>query len=757
MKSAASSPVVKHLVLIGGGHSHLSVLKQLGMHPVPGLAVTLISREINTPYSGSLPGFITGQYTHEQIHIDLRPLAQFAGARVIEAEITQIDLVKKTIYCEGRPSIEFDLLSLNIGSLPDARRIPGADLHAIGVKPIDRFLANWQRIHEQAVSALQQSDTAFTLAIVGGGPASIELAFAAQHRILNTLKLKLRKPSQLRIKLISADEELLKAHNSKVRKFVAAELADRHIETLLGHRVVEFKAGTIVCENQQNITADVIVFATGATIPDWPAQCGLKLSKDGFIEVNKFLQSTSHDFVFAAGDAATIVDELRPKSGVYAVRAGKPLADNLIRYATNKKLKAYTPQQHALALINLADKSAIASRNQLFFKGRWVWSLKNWIDNRFIRKYSELPDRKQELKLAPGLLDKSAEIQLRNHAMRCAGCGAKVAGNILEDVLRELPHVTHEDVISSESRVEDASRIRLENKRVLLQSIDQISAFINDPFLFAKIATNHCLSDIYAMGSEAHSALAVVGLPFAGKRMQQAQLREIMLGCSAALQENNCSLIGGHSAETAELTFGLCVNGFANEDALLTKHGMRIGDVLILTKPLGCGTLLAADMRHRARHAWVNNAVTHMLQSNRAAALCFQNCKASACTDVTGFGLAGHLLEMQEAENVEVEIGLAQLPLMEGALHCLQQSIYSSLHQDNALKIAAIFNSEAFREDRRLDLMFDPQTSGGLLASVPLQYAEACLQQLHASGYSAACIIGRVISINSRSPGIILI
>ncbi len=757
MKSAASSPVVKHLVLIGGGHSHLTVLKQLGMHPVPGLAATLISREINTPYSGSLPGFITGQYTHEQIHIDLRPLAQFAGVRVIEAEITQIDLVKKTIYCEGRPSIEFDLLSLNIGSRPDAKRIPGADLHAIGVKPIDSFLAHWQQIHEQAVSALQQSDTAFTLAIVGGGPASIELAFAAQHRILNTLKLKQRKPSQLRIKLISADEELLKAHNSKVRKFAAAELADRHIETLLGHRVVEFKAGIIVCENQQSITADVIVFATGAAIPDWPGQCGLALSKDGFIEVNEFLQSTSHDFVFAAGDAATIVDQLRPKSGVYAVRAGKPLAENLIRYATRKKLKAYTPQQHALALINLADKNAIASRNQLFFKGRWVWSLKNWIDNRFIRKYSEMPERKQELKLAPGLLAKSAEIQLRNHAMRCAGCGAKVAGNILEDVLRELPLVTQEDVISSASRVEDASRIRLANKRVLLQSIDQVSAFINDPFLFAKIATNHCLSDIYAMGSEAHSALAVVGLPFAGKRMQQAQLRELMLGCSAALQENNCSLIGGHSAETAELTFGLCVNGFANEDALLTKHGMRVGDVLILTKPLGCGTLLAADMRHRARHAWVSNAVTHMLQSNRAAALCFLNCKASACTDVTGFGLAGHLLEMLEAENVEVEIGLAQLPLMEGALHCLQQGIYSSLHQDNALKTAAIFNSEAFRGDRRLDLMFDPQTSGGLLASVPLQYAEACLQQLHASGYSAACIIGRVISSNSRAPGIILI
>lgn len=757
MKSAASSPVVKHLVLIGGGHSHLAVLKRLGMRPVPGLAVTLISREINTPYSGSLPGFITGHYTHEQIHIDLRPLAQFAGVRLIEAEITQIDLQKKRIQCPDRPSIDFDLLSLNIGSRPDASLIPGADLYAIGVKPIDQFLVRWQQVYEQAVATLQQGDTPYTLAIVGGGPASVELAFAAQHRILKTLKLKLREPNALHIKIISADQELLAGHNGKVRNFAMAELAARHIEVLLGHRVSEFKAGDVVCDGQENISADAIVFATGAAIPDWPARCGLAMSKDGFIEVNQHLQSTSHDFVFAAGDAATIVHEQRPKSGVYAVRAGKPLATNLVNFATGLKLRSYTPQTHALALINLANKTAIASRNQWFFKGRWVWSLKNWIDNGFIRKYSELPERKQELAITPGLLDKPAEEQMRIHAMRCAGCGAKVAGNILDDVLQELPLVTHSDVITSESRVEDASRIRLDNNRVLLQSIDQISAFINDPFLFARIATNHCLSDIYAMGCEAHSALAVVGLPFASKHYQKSQLRELMLGCSTALQENNCSLIGGHSAETAELSFGLCVNGFAGEDKLLTKHGMHTGDVLILTKPLGCGTILAADMRYRAKHAWVKNALQHMLQSNRAAALCFQQCQATACTDITGFGLAGHLLEMLESGNVQVEIDLALLPLMDGALACLQQGIYSSLHQDNALKSAAIYNSEAFRNDLRFEMLFDPQTSGGLLASVPYQQVEACLQQLHAAGYAQACSIGRVASVSAIAPALVLI
>lgn len=753
---AVRSPVVKQLVLIGGGHSHLAVLKHLGMNPVPGLAVTLISREIETPYSGSLPGFITGQYKRDDIHIDLRPLAQFAGARIIQEEISEIDLERRLIHCKTRPSIGFDILSLNIGSRPDACKIPGADAFAIGIKPIDQFLTRWQSVFEQAVERLRDDAGEFTLAIVGGGPASVEFAFAAQHRILKSLHKKLSVPSKLHLKLITADEDVLRAHNTRVRQYVRAELARRHITVLTGHRVAAFAEGKVICEAQGAIAADTIVYATGASIPAWPGEIGLQLGTDGFIEVNEFLQSTSHPFVFAAGDAATIQHHPRPKSGVFAVREGKPLAHNLVRYATGKSLQRYKPQQHALALINLANKRAIASRNRLFLKGRWVWELKTSIDTRFLRKYSQLPAMAVELNLASGLLDKQAEAALKAHAMRCAGCGAKVAGNILDEVLRDLPLSSKPDIVKPESRVEDASRIRLTDERLLLQSIDQVTAFINDPWLFGKIATQHCLSDLYAMGCDAHSALAVVGLPFAGRQHLQANLRELMLGCTAALAENECSLIGGHSSETADMTFGLCVNGFAEGDLPLTKHGMRTGDVLILTKPLGTGTLLAADMRYRARHRWIAGALQHMQQSNRAAAKCLLSHGATACTDVTGFGLAGHVLEMLETEQVEVELNLEALPVMDGALETLGIGITSSLHKDNSIAASAIFNSEAFRGDHRLELLFDPQTSGGLVASLPEPQAAACLQDLIAAGYTEACVIGRVAGLNASAPAIIL-
>lgn len=149
------SPIVKHLVLVGGGHSHLAVLKNLGMKPISGLAVTLISKDIVTPYSGSMPAFIAGHYGFDDMHIDLRPLAQFANVRLIEAEIGGIDLAAKRIDIAGRPSVCFDVLSLNIGSRPNAEAIKGAAKYALAVKPIDHFLRQWSRIFESALGAVK--------------------------------------------------------------------------------------------------------------------------------------------------------------------------------------------------------------------------------------------------------------------------------------------------------------------------------------------------------------------------------------------------------------------------------------------------------------------------------------------------------------------------------------------------------------------------------------------------------------------------
>lgn len=750
-----NSPIVKHLVLVGGGHSHLAVLKHLGMNPVAGLAITLISRDINTPYSGSLPGYITGIYMYEDILIDLRPLAQFANARIIQNEIHSIDLERKEIALTGRPAISFDLISLNIGSKPDATKIPGSQDFAFGIKPINEFIDHWQSILKLAIESLEQNQK-YNIAIVGGGAASLELAFAIQFRICMELHIEISKKTLLNIHIISADQELLSLHNSKVRHFAKKELKKRGIELTLDSRVVAFKNNTIVCENGNFYSADKIVYATGASLPSWPGDCGLALSEDGFIEVNSHLQSTSHDFVFAAGDAATIRGNVRAKSGVYAVRQGVPLARNLVRFATGKSLVRYKPQQHALALMSMGNKSAIASRNNIFFHGRSVWFAKHKIDTAFIRQYSELPEMKSELNVAAGLVDKETDRQLRTHAMRCAGCGAKVASNVLQEVLRQLPPNQRDDVLTANTVAEDASMIKLDSGKILVQSIDQLKAFINDPWVFGRIATNHCLSDIYAMGCEPHSALAVVGLPFATKDYGQAQLKELMLSCSETLSEQGCALVGGHSAEAEELHFGLCVNGFINEENLLTKSGMREGDIIILSKPLGTGTLLAADMRYKASHNWMKSALEQMLKSNKKVARCFAKYNATSCTDITGFGLAGHLMEMLSEEKIEVELNLSEIPALEGALECLERKIFSSLHNDNKLATNDIFNYEAFAHQPKTELLFDPQTAGGLLASIPDEKAEECLAELRDEGFCGARAIGRVSKLDAAHPAITL-
>ena len=751
----AKSPIVKHLVLIGGGHSHLAVLKHLGMHPVPGLAVTLISRDINVPYSGLLPGFISGAYDAKEISIDLRPLAQFAKARIIQADIKNIDLNDKKLILPNRPDISFDLLSINIGSEPNLSMIPGSQDHAIGIKPLPAFLELWPQLLQRTISTLTQKEQ-FKFAIVGGGPASVELAFSIHHRIKNDLNLTSTEKSNLQMQIISAERTILQFHNNRVQRFAAKELTSRNIDILLEKKMSACEKGTIICEDETEIAADAIICATGASLPSWPAKCGLAISQDGFIEVDSFLKSTSHDYVFAAGDAATIKGQKRPKSGVYAVRQGLPLAKNLIRHATSKRLKKYKPQTHALALMSMCNKTAIASRNKFFMHGRIAWLIKDRIDINFVKKYSNFPQMDNNLGLEKGLVDNKTQQLLESHAMRCAGCGAKVANSVLQEVLRQLPNTEKQEILTNFSSAEDAALIQLGDNKVLLQSVDQIKAFINDPWVFARIATNHCLSDIYAMGCKPHSALAIVGLPFASKKYSQSELRQLMLSCSETLKEQNCSLIGGHSAESEDLTFGLSVNGFTTEDKVLCKNGMQKDDVLILTKPLGSGTLLAADMRSKASHSNIQGALNAMAISNQEASSILVKLKATACTDITGFGLAGHLLEMLAKDRIEVSINLDDIPIMDGAVNSLKQGIFSSLHEDNRTVSSYISSHSNLSKMPKYEILFDPQTSGGLLASISSELAEICVNQLIEAGYQSTRIIGRVLCSNTDEPKIVI-
>ena len=748
-----SAPIVKHLVLIGGGHSHLAVLKQFGMKPVPGLAITLISKEIEAPYSGAMPAYLSGQYHRRQMHIDLRPLAIFAGARLIHQEVTRIDRDAQRVYLNDRPPIDYDLLSINTGSHPDPSLIEGAAEFAIPVKPIDTFLKHWHDIHQAIQNRQQHGGPAYHVAIVGGGPAGVELALATMHRLQKDLALSSGDSRHYKLSIISSDDSVLMAHNESVRQRASDALAKCHVDLLLGAKARRITAAGLELADERFIAADKVIAATGASLPEWLAESGLQLAEDGFVQVKATLQTSSDDNVFVAGDAATVIDQPRPKSGVYAVRQGKVLAENLRRHATHKRLKKYYPQKQALALLNLGNGHALASRGNFAWQGRLVWQWKDAIDKAFVRKYTELPAMQTKSAIAPGLLSRKESKQFAEHALRCAGCGAKVASHILRESLDELQSSGVGAGVPN--TMEDAALTPMPDGQVLVQSIDYLRGFLNDPYLFARIATNHSLNDIYAMGVMPDSALALVGIPHASSKFTRTVLSELMQGCAAELAAHDCQLTGGHSAEIAELCFGLSVSGFANDEQLLRKNGMQDGDQLILTKPLGTGTLLAADMRYRASHAWIHHATAQMLVSNRLAAEIFGRFGANACTDITGFGLAGHLQEMLAGTQLSAQLTIADIPVLEGAQETLAEGIISSLHDDNALAVSHLMHTGT-HSPSHYAILFDPQTAGGLLASVPAAQVADCLSALQQAGYSHARSIGHVKT-DARSEARILL
>ncbi len=740
MQSSGSS-VVKDLILVGGGHAHVSVLRKFGMQPIPGLRITLITRDIHTPYSGMLPGYIAGHYDYDECHIDLGPLARFANARLYHDQVTRLDLDKKLVYVEDRPPVPFDLLSINSGSRPRVMDVPGADEFALVAKPIDVFLQRWGKLQRQ----VEESVGEFKIIIVGGGAGGVELALSAQLRLQTLLLSKQDDPSRLKFSLLTQGSGILSGHNRGVQERFAKVLAQRNIEVLLNHSVTEITREYVSVDGNKKISADACIFVTNASAPEWPKQSGLDVDSEGFISVNYFLQSTSHAEIFAVGDVASLPDP-RPKSGVFAVRQGPVLTKNLIAAATNKTLSKYRAQKHFLGLISTGNKYAIASRGSWSWQGEWLWKAKDWIDRQFMQKFNVLPemDNQNTPQFAAGLADANAIKELSTLAMRCGGCGAKVGSGILSRVLQRLPVHQRDDVLIGRDSPDDSAMLAVPTGKVMVQSIDYFRAFIDDAYLFGAIAANHALGDLYAMGAEPQSVLALATVPYGREKIVEETLYELLAGALKTLEPTGAVLVGGHSAEGAELAFGLTVNGLVDPNKVWRKQGLKVGDKLILTKPIGTGTLFAADMRRQAKGRWVDSAINTMLLSNQRAAHCLQQFNATSCTDVTGFGLVGHLVEMTRASKVDAEIHMDAVPILEGARQTVAAGILSSLQPQNLRLRRAIENVEVASKHPDYPLLFDPQTAGGLLAGVPADKAQQCVEELKKVGYANACVIGEI-------------
>ena len=747
----AQTPVLKDIVLVGAGHSHVGVLRRFGMSPMPGVRLTLITREVDTPYSGMLPGMIAGLYDHDQAHIDTAPLTRFARARLYHNEVIGLDLAAKRVICRDRPPVPYDVLSINVGSTPSARHIPGVAGNAIPVKPIDGFIERFEVARRRVLEARGRA----RIGVVGGGAGGVELLLSIHRRLARDVAAAGLDPTGLAFTLITASDELLPTFPARMRRRFAALLRERGIDVIAGCEVTEVRAGVVLVEGHGPVALDEVFWTTRAAPAPWLAGTGLALDAEGFINVAETLQSVSHRDVFAAGDVASIEGHTVPKSGVYAVRCGPPLAANLRRLLEGRPLARYRPQREALYLISTGERYALGARNGLTVEGGWVWTLKDFIDRRFVAKFNTLPEMEAPRAApAPVIADGAALKEISAMAMRCGGCGAKVGATILARALGAVEPVRREDVIVGLDAPDDAAIVDTGAERLSVQTVDYFRAIVDDPYTFGRIAANHALGDIYAMGAEPQTALAIATVPYGIESKVEADLTEMMAGANEVLREARCALAGGHTSEGAELSLGFAVNGLVSRDAALRKGGLRPGDALILTKPIGTGALLAAHMRGKAKARWVMGAIAHMTQSNRCAASILGRHGATAATDVTGFGLLGHLVEMVKAGNVDATLSLPRVPLLDGLRETLAAGIFSSLQPQNVRLRRAIRNLEEVADHPLYPILFDPQTAGGLLASVPPERVEACIAVLRDAGYAAAAVVGSVEPRSQAAPSI---
>jgi selenide,water dikinase len=705
-------PLSRDLVLIGGGHAHALVLRKWGMNPLPGARLTVINPGPTAPYSGMLPGFVAGHYRRADLDIDLVQLARFAGARVVLGAVDGLDTAARLVHVAGRPPIAYDVASVNVGITSAMPDLPGFADHAVPAKPLGPFAARWEAYRDGTGPA--------RVAVIGGGVAGAELVMAMAH----ALRARAR-PAELH--LIEAGTALA-VLAPKARSMILDRLRALAVTVLEQAPVAAILADRVLLADGREVACDFTTGAAGARPHGWIAATGLDLH-EGFITIDETLRS-SDPAVFAAGDCAHMRHAPRPKAGVFAVRQAPVLHDNLCAALAGQRLRRYRPQRDYLKLISLGGKAALAEKRGLTLSGGLMWRWKDHIDRAFMDRFRDLPAMSApEL---PPLFAQGMDSALGDKPL-CGGCGAKIGRGALGRALATLPGHDRDDIATLPG--DDAALLRTGGATQVI-STDHLRAVTADPVMMARIAAVHALGDIWAMAARPQAATATIILPRLSPDLQERTLSEIMAAASAVMQVAGAAIVGGHSSIGDELTIGFTVTGLCDGDPV-TLAGGRPGDALILTKPLGSGILMAAEMAGRASGAAVAQAFAHMTRPQDAAARLLA-C-AHAMTDVTGFGLAGHLLNLCESSGCAGEIDLDAVPLMEGAAALAASGIRSSIHaQNHAL-------TPDLPDSGKAALLYDPQTAGGLLAAVAEPDADTLVNALRAAGYPAARI-GRLTS-----------
>lgn len=712
----------KRIVLLGVGHTNSHVAKMWRMNPIPRTELVCISDNLISAYSGMLPGVLAGNYPQSKMEIDLVRFTASVGAKLITHSVKSVDPSEQLVHFEDRPPLSFDILSIGIGSRPNKSAIKVASTRVVAIKPMQSFLSRLNASLRQ-----HSKEKKLRVFVVGGGVGGIEIGFCLPNY------LQAQGFHNFELGVVNSSDRLARGVLDSTEKKIRSAFDSKGTNIITGQRVEIVNDGELLFADGTKREFDLVLWATSAIAPEILNQVPLSKDDHGFLLTKPTLQSVDCDDVFAVGDSGTLAEKPTRKAGVYAVRQGPVLWRNIHRKLNGESLEYYKPQQNFLKLLNTGDRKAIVEYKSFSFWAGWGWKLKDRIDVKFMEKYQEY----KPLMMTMGSEDDEPE-------MRCLGCGGKIGGSILSRVLAKLDIPQAPEVLIGLDNPDDCAMVSTHGKPAIVTT-DFFAAPLDDPYLVGRVGALNALSDTFVMGSKPTAALAIITLPYGRAENQEELMFQILSGSLHEFKKSGTSLVGGHTIEGPQLTVGYTIVAEPIDvEANFTKGELQDGDQLILTKPLGSGAILAAHMQAACPAETYSDLIETMLASNQTAAEIGRENRVSAMTDVTGFGFAGHLLEMLKASNQSAEIDLASVPLIVGAEKIFDKGFESTLapaNRDSEIYVDAL---ESNRASPYYAAMFDPQTCGGVLLGVSKEKSADVLRQVHESGLGAAAIVGSV-------------
>lgn len=735
-----ASESAKNIVLLGLGHTHAHVVKQWAHASIPGARLYAISNFLQATYSGMLPGVLAGDYQAQQMQIDLVHLCHAAGVRLINEDLLSVNRKQRQLSFASGRRLNYDVLSVAVGSQPPL--LPGmkpsgtTGATCFSIKPMQTFLPRLDAAIANVLAEPRSSGSPISIVVIGGGLGSLEVAMCLPKR-LNSHGIT---EQDFRMTVVSGSANPPEGCLDSTRKQVQKVLADRGVQLLRSAKATGWSEGVLQLEDGAQLEADLAIYVGAGNASPVTRLLDVSLDSRDCILTNNCLQSVDDPLIWAAGDCGSIQDENVPKAGVYAVRQGPVIWENVQRFLSQRPLESYRPQSDFLKLINAGNGTAIGQWKWWSFQGQWAWRLKDHIDTNFMAMYQ---------KLASGGMQPSSAtpIETREAEMRCLGCGGKVAGSALRRTLHQLAQPHDESsfhALQSGDTEDDVALLTHANGTSLAVTVDAMASPIDDPFLFGKIAGLHALSDLWASGIEPQGLTAAVEVPHVAGWGDD--LQQVMSGLLSILTQHRVRLLGGHTFEGQRLQLSLSAMGSTVDEKIpLPKTGIQPGDYLITTKPIGIGIALAAAMRGECPAETYRHCLDVMLLPNAIALSLQEKFDIHAATDVTGFGLIGHLTEMigRHDRHVCIRADNVLRNSIAGASDLIQNGIASTLSPANAQYLTQAGVAEI--DPITKSLLIDPQTSGGLLFAVAEGDAEPCLQLLRRSSHPA-WVLGRVSS-----------